>query len=183
RDNHTSKGWQREQLRQYRTFIDPLIGDLKLASVTPHLISEELVHMAQLGKSPQTRLHAFNLLRKMFGDAVEMFQLLTFNPVLKKLKPRVPIKETRHLNIKQAKELLMYVVDKPNGLAIWLQLYLGLRIGELQALTWQDLDLDTGTIHIHRSYVRKDGAFKNYPKGGRQHSKRMPPELVDFLKE
>lgn len=148
RDNQTSAGWRRHPLHLYRAYVDSLIGELKLGSITPQLISQIPVEMARLGRSAQTRLHVFNLLRKMFGDAIEMFQLLTFNLVLRKLKPRVPIKEARHLNLNQIKQLLLHVRGRPCSPGIWVQLFLGLRIGELQALTWDDLDFETGTVHI-----------------------------------
>lgn len=69
------------------------------------------------------------------------------------------------------------------GTAIWLQVYLGLRVGEIQALTWNNVDLQDGTIHIRRAYVRKDRVFKDYPKGRKQHSHRIPPEVVEILLE
>jgi integrase len=58
----------------------------------------------------------------------------------------VPIKEARHFNLSEVRTLLLHVEDKPYGLAIWLQLYLGLRVGELQALTWTDVDLTEGIL-------------------------------------
>lgn len=177
----TSLGWRREQKRHYERYVREFIGYVRLHQVTPKLVSNILVAMAQQNLAAQTRLHVFNLLRKMFGDAIELFQVLTFNPVLLSLKPRVPLKESRHLSLAEAKRLIAYVVDKPYGVAIWLQLFLGLRVGELQALRWGDLDLEEGWVRIHRAYVRKDNVFKDYPKGRKQHTKRLPPELVSFL--
>jgi integrase len=126
--------------------------------------------MAQDGKSPQTQAHVFALMRKMFGDAVENYQYLTFNPAIRKLKPSLVVKEARRLNMEQIKKLLLHVEGKKYGLAIWLQLYLGLRCGELQALKWEDVDLVDQRVHIRRTYVRKTGMFRDYPKGKKQHS-------------
>lgn len=129
--HQASPGWQRSREQLYRDYIAPSLGSLKLQSISPPLISKVLNSMEKAGKSEQTRLHAFNLLRKVFGDAIELFQVVTFNPVLKKLKPKVPRKEAPHLDIEQAKCLLDHVVDKSFGVAIWCQLYLGLRIARL----------------------------------------------------
>jgi integrase len=60
---------------------------------------------------------------------------------------------------------------------------LGLRVGALQALTWNDVDLDEGIVFIRRAYIRKELAFREYPKGRRQHSHRIPKELLVFLRE
>src|SRR5207247_2448192 len=35
-------------------------------------------------------------------------------------------------------------------------MYAGLRAGELMALRWDDIDLDTGVIHVERSYDAKE---------------------------
>jgi integrase len=138
-------------------------------------------------KSEQTQLHVFNLLRKMFRDAVEIFQLTTFNPVLRTLRPKVPLKETKHLNLEQVKSLLQFSCDNEYGTAIWLQVFLGLRVSEIIALRWEDMDLEAGVVTIRRSYsrkdtwVQKDRVFKEYPKGRKHHSKRIPDELLGFL--
>ncbi len=53
------------------------------------------------------------------------------------------------------------------------------------ALRWEDVDLDfrnnVGRIHIRRTYVSKTGLFRDYPKGGKQHSHSIPSELVEKL--
>lgn len=183
REHQASPGWRREQKYHYERYVRPFIGYVRLHQVTPALITRVLVSMANEGKAAQTRLHTFNLLRKMFGDAIELFQLITFNPVLLTLKPKVPVKESRHLSVQEATELAKYVVNRPYGVAIWVQLFLGLRVGELQALRWEDLDLKEGWMRIYRTYVRKDKIFKDYPKGRKQHTKKLPPELIDFLKK
>lgn len=181
--SQASAGWRKEQHRLYQKYVSSLIGPKRLRSISPQLISGVLNEMAKLGKAEQTRLHVFALLRKMFGDAIELFQLVTFNPVLRKLKPRVPLKEARYLNVDQAKTLLSYVQGRDYCVAIWLQLYLGLRVGEVQALRWSSLDLDEGVLSIRSAYCRKERVMRDYPKGRKQHSHRIPPELLRVLTE
>jgi integrase len=180
--SRASRGWRLSQARTYRKHVAPLLGFRKLESITPPLVARVLNTMAERGLREQTRLHVYMLLRKMFGDAIELFRLLTFNPVSKTLKPRVPLKEARHLNLAQSKALLDHVIEKPYGAAVWVQLFLGLRMGEVQALSWDDVDLTTGIVHIRRTYVRLERSFKDYPKGRRHHSHRIPQELLCFLR-
>ena len=176
-----SQGWRKEQVRNYRVFIRPILGEKRLQAVNPQNVAKVLNEMVRQGKSEQTQLHIFNLLRKMFGDAIEMFRLLTYNPAQKALKPKVPMKDSPHLNLSQVKSLLQYVQGKPYGDAIWLQIYLGLRIGELQALCWKDVDLERGIVHIRRTCVRKENCIRDYPKGRRQHVQKIPHELLQLL--
>ena len=175
-------GWRKEQFRLYRDYVSPVIGNCRLGSVTPHLVNSALNEMSRLGKSEQTRMHVFNLVRKLFNDAIEKYQFVTFNPAIRKLKPKVPVREARHLNIEQIKMLLSHVENEKYGLAIWIQLYLGLRFGELAAIRWEDLDLSTGRAVIRRTYVRKMEQFRDYPKGRKQHIVSTPTELLEKLK-
>jgi integrase len=177
-----SVGWRNEQRRQYVTYIQPVMGKRKLSEVSPKLVARVLNQMANLGRAEQTRLHVFGIMRKMFGDAIELFRLITFNPAQKTLKPRIPQKEAQHLNLEELRDLLLHVQDKTYGLAIWLQTYLGLRVGELQALSWEDIDLQEGVVRIRKAYSRKEQGIRDYPKGRKQHSHRIPEELLGFLR-
>ena len=147
------------------------------------MLKRVITGMANKGLAEATQYHAYALLRKMFGDAIENYQYLTFSPVLRKIKPLIPQKEARHLRIEQAKTLLTHVDGKPYGLAIWLQLYMGLRVGELQAIRWEDVDLEQGKLCVRRNYVRKINAFRDFPKGRRQHTNTLPSELREKLVE
>lgn len=178
-----SAGWRRTQKQIYRDFVSPFIGQERLESVNPQMIARVLNEMAKAGKAEQTRLHAYALLRKMFNDAIELFEVIGRNPVLKALKPKVPVKEARHLTLDQIRYLLESVKDREYGIAIWLQLYLGLRVGELQALKWEDVDLEEGILRVHRTFVRKENRLRDYPKGRRQTSRRIPVELLEKLRE
>lgn len=56
------------------------------------------------------------------------------------------------------KRFLVTVEDKPEARMAFLLLYwTGMRIGELLALTYNDIDLEKRTISINKSYQRLDG--------------------------
>jgi len=179
---NSQSGWRTFQAQYYRDYIGPVIGRFPVKNVTPADVQNIFVEMTKLGKAPQTQRLVYATVRKMFGDAVENFQYLAFNPVLKKLKPSVPEKEAPHLKLKQLIQLLAHVKDKKYGTAIWLQTYLGLRVSELQALSWTDIDLDAGMVTIRRAFIRKTNVIRDYPKGKKQHSHSIPVELVELLK-
>jgi integrase len=69
------------------------------------------------------------------------------------------------------------------SLAIWLQFFLGLRVGEVQALRWEDIDLESGALYVRRGYARHEKTFRDHPKGKRQLVRKIPSELFDVLKE
>lgn len=181
RHESSQSGWRAFQAQYYRDYIAPVIGAIFLKNVTPAHIQRIFVEMTKLGRAPQTQRLIYSTVRKLFGDAVEYYQYLVFNPVLKKLKPVVPIKEAAYLTLEQIVRLLRHVRGEKYGVGIWLQTYLGLRISELQGLRWTDVDLETGIVTIRQTFVRKTGVIRDYPKGKKQHSHRIPSELVELL--
>lgn len=187
-EHRASPGWRGCQKQFYSDYIQPIIGSNKMVSVTPQHVIRVMGELVGKKKSEQTQLHVYNLLRKMFRDSVDIFQLMIHNPVLPTLKPKVNRKEAKYLSVDQAKKLLAGVDGRPYDTAIWLQLYLGLRVSEVIALTWAQVNLERGTVLISRSYSRKDTwvtktkTFNNKPKGGREHTKLLPLELWQYLK-
>ena len=84
------------------------------------------------------------------------------------------------------KQFLATVEDKPEARMAFLLLYwTGMRIGELLALTYNDIDLEKRTISINKSYQRLDGRdIITPPKTPK--SKRIvtiPPFLAEELRD
>ncbi len=181
RRNQATSGWRTSQLHFYRDHIREVLGRIPLASVTPQHIARVLNLLAEKRRSEQTRLHIYNLMRKAFSDAIEIFHLLHINPVHRSFKPRLPQKEARFLAVAEVRRLLLHVQDSPYEIAVWLGAYMGLRVGEIQALRWEDIDLDRQVLHVRRSYSKAESVTRDYPKGRRQHSHRIPRELVTKL--
>lgn len=179
----SSEGWYKQRKYQYEEYVKPVLGQRRIQSIQPPDIAAVLSRMLKTGLSAQSMLHVYALLHKLFRDAQESFRLVPYNPVLRTYKPSVPRKEAPHLNLDQMRKLLMHVRGKPYGHAIWMHFYLGLRVSELQALRWQDVDLDSGVVFIRRTYVRKERTFRDYPKGKKQHWKPIPPEALSILME
>ena len=183
RNGNISHGWREDQVRYFHRYVEPLIGNVKLQSVTPAHISRVLAKMVDLGRAPQTRLHIYNLLHKMFEDAVEMFELLTRSPVKKSLKPCLSVKEADYLELNEIVRLLKWVEGKSYEAAVWLGIFAGLRVGEIQALKWEHVEFDPNRslIHVRATYVRKEKRFKDTPKGEKWRTLKMPPELMEVL--
>lgn len=77
------------------------------------------------------------------------------------------------MTIDEAEKLLAYVKEKNE---YWFQVYLiaihtGLRSGELYALRWQDVSLETNQVIVRKAYEFKTGNLKS-PKNGEE---RMVP--------
>ncbi|MGB0455048.1 MAG: tyrosine-type recombinase/integrase [Bacteriovoracaceae bacterium] len=170
-------GWKLSQEQMYRDYIAPFIGELTLRSVNGVHVLEVINHAKSLGRSRQTLLHVYNLMNKMFSDALEDYEYIHRNPVKKSFRPQLIKKEAVSLTIDEIKELLLYVKGKKYGLAIWVQLFCGLRVGELQVLKWKSVDLKNRLIHIRSTYAKKIKEIQDYPKGKKWHYVSIPEEL------
>lgn len=184
RSSGISEGWRKDQIRYFHKYVEPIIGNVKLQKVTAVHVSQVLRRMHEAGYSEQMELHVYNIMHKMFEDAIELFEILNRNPVIKRLRPNVKVKESRYLALHDVKRLLDAVRGTEIETAVYLQLYCGLRIGEVQALRWEHLEFNQGIygkLRIAGTYVRKEQRFKDSPKGGEQHSVDLPLELREYL--
>lgn len=86
------------------------------------------------------------------------------------------------LSVDQQKRLLGHLRQNPSSknLGILICLYAGLRIGEICALQWQDLDLGCGVLHVRKTVQRisfaDDGVRQNYLLVG-------PPKTSSSLRD
>ncbi len=176
-----SKGWRATQRQMYRDYIETVLGKYKLMSITTENVMDVLNKMIEMKRSPQTQRHVYSLLHKLFADAVELFNLSIINPVKRSLNPSIPEKESPYHIKEDCIKLLNYVKGKPFGLAIWIQLYGGLRVGEVQTLRWKDIDFLDRKIHVRSTYDRKEKKFKDCPKGKKWYPVPLSPELYELL--
>ena len=114
---------------------------MKIYEVKPFHISNVLAEMKEKGLSANYRKQAYAILRKAFKDAVEYYEFLEKSPVKKQDKPRLIKVESDFLKPNESYDLLGHCENHYTGSAIHLGLLVGLRISEIQALTWVQLIL------------------------------------------
>ena len=123
-------------------------------------------------------------LKAMFNQAVEA-GLLTKNPMKRVSAPKGESEARKPLEKRHIKALLAYAADKPFlGRMIRLALATGMRRGEMCALRWSDIDLETGIIHVCRTVVRVGASeYEKKPKTAKSiRSIRMTKSLWEELK-
>lgn len=79
-------------------------------------------------------------------------------------KPSVKKKEIQILSTKDYNKIKKYLIDQKNltNLAIALSLFAGLRIGEVCALQWKDIQLDNRVLKVRHSIVRVSSDGESY---------------------
>lgn len=177
-----SDGWKIDQDRMGRDYILPVLGPMKLVGISPRTIGAVVESVQSLGRAPQTVRHVYNLLHKVFDDAIEHFQYLERSPVLRRYCPQVPRRERNFL--KPAEAIVLMTAAKGHDLetAIMLGLFAGLRPSEIQALEWSAVDFDKNLISIRSAYKRKVRRIEPFPKQRNWGSAVMPHPLSEYLK-
>lgn len=72
------------------------------------------------------------------------------------IHPKVQLNELSVLSISEQNKLIQYVLQNLDTykLGILFALYTGIRLGELCALTWKDIDCETGVLKINKTLQR-----------------------------
>lgn len=125
-------------------------------------------------------LHA--MLRTALDQAVKE-RLIPFNPAI---GCRLPPKEKKEMKILPAEQIGAYLsAAEEHGVLpmFYLELTTGLRRGELTALLWTDLDVESRTLAVSKSAGRLKGEVRvTQPKTASSvRTICLPKETVDLL--
>lgn len=179
---NTSDGWRISQDQMVRDYIDPVIGDTKLTAIKPIHVQRVMNRMHDLGRGGQTRRHVYNLLHRLFEDAVHTFEFIDRNPVLKGDRPKVSTPKRNYLTPAEAWRLLNHCRDHFLGPAIWIATLSALRPSEIQALRVGSVKLEIPEIQIKEAFKRKINRIEPFPKQKEWGSAPIPPQLLDYLR-
>lgn len=164
-------------------FIDPALGDLPVADVTPQVVGEWYAKLLRNPDRPVMRSHAYGTLSTVMWTAVR-HGIIERNPC--QIKGAGKVKNGRKLRIPTLEELAVIVEHTPERyrMMVLLAAWRCLRFGEVAELRRSDVDLRAGLLRIHRSVSwSREGAQVKQPKtpaGVRD----LPilPHLVDDLR-
>lgn len=187
------------EIRTYESYkahvekrIKPELGDIALTKLAPIHISRFYASLQKDGArrdgkpgglSPATIRRIDAVVRGSLSYAVQL-NLIPYNPARDLKLPKAMRAAKRRWNIVQLQKFLSTIKDHPYRPFILTLAFTGARIGEVAALTWNDVDLEGRTITFARA-LKKPG--KNPIIGDtKTHQVRvvaMHDELVPVLKE
>ena len=137
----------------------------------------------QEGLAPKTVNNHLGVLSSLMSDAVK-WGYVGANPVkvVRKCRPDV---DAEDFNFWTAEESDAFLQAIAAGRPRWLTFFLaaldtGMRLGELAALRWEDVDFERKRLHVRRSWSH--GA-ETRPKGGKARSLPMTETLWTLLLE
>jgi integrase len=159
-----------------RLYIVPQFGRARLADLRPQALRVHYQRLLGAGKDPASRMHpstvhhVHRVFRKALADALRENRILV-NPAagLGWKRPAAP--EMKTLTADEVRRLLV-AADEWDRCLFLVAVSTGMRLGELQALRWVDLDLESRTARVVRTLheLRRDGPEFGEPKTA--HSRR-----------
>ncbi len=185
RIEHTRK---HTTLADYRKIVNkdllPVFRGLDLQDVTREKVKSLALACLQKGQSPKTVQNIIRCLSSLLSHAVED-ELLTVNAALKPGKFLPKISKRRKVNPLTREEVSLLLATTKDKLPRYYPLFLcavrtGLRMGELLALQWGDIDWQSRFIEVQRNYTH----FRiTTPKSGESRRVDMSRELAQALKD
>ena len=180
--------------QKYKSQVDlhivPKIGDRDMTDLSAVGLQEFVVSLSGKGLSANSVNGVITVLKSSLKRA-EMLNLVEKQYTACIQRPKSREKQVECFSKAEQRKIEGYIFEKnkPKMLGIILCLYTGLRIGELMALEWSDIDLQKGMIKISKSchdtwknseYVKVIDTPKT------QSSERiipLPKQLIIYLKD
>lgn len=139
----------------YKLYIEPTLGNQKITSISSKDIDELLYSLSSIhGLSSRTLCLVTTVIRHILRHAkavgVDLMDLSTIK------RPRTIYNKIEILTDIEYQKLLKHCRANPSteNLGILLTLFTGLRIGELCALQWCDIDPSSGILYVNKTVLR-----------------------------
>ena len=160
-------------IRAYRQALRhrllPTLGSKRLTAISPLMLQNIADGLAAEGLSASSVRNTILPLRAIYRRAHSRDEV-ALNPTLKLSLPAVRGRRDRIAAPAEATALLDTLPSRERAVYAT-ALYAGLRLGELQALNWTDIDLERNLINVERSWDRQTGFVAPKSRSG---SRRVP---------
>jgi len=159
--------------------ILPQWGDKSITDIQPRAVE---LWLCQLDLSPKSRSHVRNLLRALIEFAMWCGVLdIARNPidlvVVKGVTKR--IRKPRSLTVEQFRRLSAFLKTPFSTMAL-VSVCLGLRVSELLALKWNDIDWLESRVRIERGIVKQ--IVDDVKTDSSRRSLAIDPDLLEILR-
>jgi len=199
--NYIKPSTKKRTFNQYSKIIKihilPYLGDFKLEELTPLIIQKFITKLSINGNKCTGKGLSASYIRMIVSiikNSLKAAHLISYLPnyTLDKVNyPKIIEKKIECFTINEQKkiEFAAKTTKKDKYLGIILCLYTGLRIGELLALTWNDIDFEKNILIISKTcYDSSEEGTRirniNIPKT--KNSIReipLPTKILEMLKE
>ncbi|MCW2279173.1 tyrosine-type recombinase/integrase [Heliophilum fasciatum] len=133
-----------------RLHLKPTLGTVKIQALQAAQLQQLLNQRHQSGLSSRTveliQTTARTALKQAIHEGIVSRNVADYLRL-----PKKATKEIRVMTVEEMRELLTVADDDRMGTALHLLLGTGMRVGELLALTWADVDFQRGLIRVNKA--------------------------------
>lgn len=184
---------KRRTLERYericRRQIVPALGEYDLEELSALLLQRFITGLSPQ-YAPNTVSGALSVIKNSLKQAVAA-EFLPKQITSALIRPRLEEKPIECFSADEQRKIENYIAgsNRPKLVGVLLSLYTGLRIGELLALEWKDIDFSKGLIYVSKSCHDswgEDGYRKIIEKPKTKNSERLipvPAALTKILKK
>ena len=171
--------------------IKPDIGQYRLKAITPAVVQEWLNHLKEIGLGRNTIIYCKTVLSGAFTYAVQPLGYMMFNPChyAKIPKMKAPAQKRYIIAPEDFETILKRFEGSWYQRPLLIGYYTGMRINEVLALSWEDIDLKNQTITINHTVLSGKASsgsrwYLNSPKSDSSiRTIRIGTTLTEALKE
>jgi len=156
----------------------PLFGELPLRAFTPELIDNYRTRLSPKAAGPRT-INTYLLVLHVILTRAQRHFALAADPRRRRRAPgwAPPISVSCGGDDWQA---MLAAQDAQDAAICTVAAYAGLRLGEIRALRWRDVDFAKRLIHVRRAFTQK---AEDVPKSGRARAVPMIDQVLVVLDE
>ena len=145
--------------RQAKLYLRPALGNIPLETLKAHTVqrlynSLSQEHDGQPALSAKTIKNIHGVLHKALQQAV-LLNYIRYNPTTACVLPKIVKKEIHPLTDQQTAQLLNLLKGSKYEIPLTVDLFTGLREGELLGLGWEHIDFQAGTLTVKRQLRRE----------------------------
>lgn len=166
--------------------IQFFFGNTKIKDVTRSQY-QSFINQFGADHAPSTVQKINGFIRACVQSAIlDDYLLKDFTQGVNLVANKKKIKNVEYLNIEEIKKLTKWLAGNLNPnftgrYMILTAIYTGMRLSEIQALTWKDIDFLHQTITINKSWDAVTKKFKDTKNESSKRTIKVNPELLAYL--
>lgn len=167
---------------KWEKHIKPVIGDLLINDIKPIQCTIVLQKMSNNGQSKNS-ITGVRALMNDFFMAAEENEIIDRNPITRSVKAvGKRQKEARVLSVREQKEFLERMQGQRYYDFFVIDLQTGLRVSEMCALTWKDIDFKRKRIYVNKTCYIDENNQKRVGSPKTENGKREIPMTNETFK-
>ncbi len=170
---------QQRYRRTLNNHLLPAFGDSRLCDIGTLQIQQFVLQKLASGLGWECADHYRNLLSKLFATAKKWGLFAGDNPATGVELPEKKAVREKHVLLPHQIPAVLAALEEPVRTMVLLAVLTGLRIGEILALRWKDVNFNSGEIRVEQACYR--GLIGSPKTKGSRRILPMPDALISQL--